>query len=198
MQVQYLHNHNLLELDGAPRWLTIKGGRYVLSLILFSVITTLKFHLSLGSKKYVNTILSSLPENCLHLSTPVHAVRSTESGRVLLTTMNGRTEEFDHVILATHADTTLSILQAGGGVSIDEERILGGFEWHQNEVVVHSDTKVRKMMHQLMPCRPFSSLFFLPKLMPKSPSAWSSWNYIARSNIDKKGIHKPNHDYASL
>jgi Flavin containing amine oxidoreductase len=146
MQVQYLHNHNLLQVVGAPSWLTIKDGRHVLSLILFFIVRGLNFNLSPCSQQYVNTILSSLSKSSLHLSTPIHAVRTTESGHVLLTSTDGRTEEFDHVIMATHADTTLSILKAGGGVSIDEERILGGFEWNRNEAVVHSDTKVRKMM----------------------------------------------------
>ncbi len=28
-QVQFLHNHHLLQLIGKPSWLTIFGGRYV-------------------------------------------------------------------------------------------------------------------------------------------------------------------------
>jgi predicted NAD/FAD-binding protein len=102
----------------------------------------LGFEPSPGSQQYVQTILSSLPKSSLHLSTPVRAVQTTESGKILLTTADGKSEEFDHVIMATHTDTTLSILKEGGGVSAQEAKILGSFEWNRNEAVVHSDAKV--------------------------------------------------------
>jgi predicted NAD/FAD-binding protein len=129
----------------------------------------------------------------LHLSTAIKSVQTLESGKVLLTTESGHAEEFDHVIMATHTDVTLNILKAGGGVSADEERILGGFEWNKNEAVVHSDTSV---------CT-FSTLHFLHhltslQLMPKIPQVWSCWNYITKSGVSEDGAFKANHDAASL
>ena len=94
------------------------------------------------SKTYVDTILSALPPNAVRMSSPVQSVRTLESGKVLLTTASGRSEEYDHVIMACHADTTLAILRAGGGVTREEENILGGFQWNKNVAVIHSDTKV--------------------------------------------------------
>ena len=94
------------------------------------------------SKTYVDTILSALPPNASRLSTPVHSVRTLESGKVLLTTANGESEEYDHVIMACHADASLAILRAGGGVTKEEDNILGGFQWNKNTAVIHSDSKV--------------------------------------------------------
>ena len=90
----------------------------------------------------MDTILSALPPNAVRMSSPVQSVRTLESGKVLLTTAGGRSEEYDHVIMACHADATLAILRAGGGVTSEEENILGGFQWSKNVAVIHSDTKV--------------------------------------------------------
>ena len=94
------------------------------------------------SKTYVDTILSALPPNALRLSSPVQSVRTLDSGKVLLTTVSGKSEEYDHVIMACHADASLAILRAGGGVTREEESILGGFQWNKNVAVIHSDPKV--------------------------------------------------------
>lgn len=70
---------------------------------------------------------------------------------------DGRTDIFDHVILATHGDQALSLL---GSSATDEERsILSCFKTSQNEVVLHSD-----LTH-----------------MPQRRKAWSSWNYMTLS-----------------
>ena len=94
------------------------------------------------SKTYVETILSELNPNALHLSTPVASVRTLESGKVLLTTASGKSEEYDHVVMACHADVSLNILREGGGVTKEEEEILGGFQWNKNVAVIHSDPGV--------------------------------------------------------
>jgi hypothetical protein len=90
----------------------------------------------------VDTVLSALPPGALRLSSPVHSVRTLESGKVLLTTVGGKSEEYDHVVMACHADASLAILRAGGGVTNEEESILGGFQWNKNVAVIHSDPKV--------------------------------------------------------
>jgi predicted NAD/FAD-binding protein len=132
-----MNNHYLLQLTGDSKWLTIEGGARV----------------------YVDAITSSLPEGSLRLSTKVVSVKTMESGRVLLATADGGTEAYDHVILACHSDTSLAILKAGG-ISEEEERILGGFQWSKSQVVLHSDEK----------------------LMPIRRAAWSCWNHLASSS----------------
>lgn len=123
----------------------------------------------------MKTILSSLPDSQLHLSTPIASIRNSGSS-VELTTASGQSSTYDHIILACHSDTALSILRAGGDVTKDEETILGMFEWNRNTVVVHNDIQ----------------------LMPKARSAWSCWNYLTYSQVDEKGIRKANSDKVSL
>lgn len=55
-------------------------------------------------------------------------------------------EHFDHVILATHSDTALSICRNGGGVTAEEEEVLGRFKWSENECILHYDEQVRACM----------------------------------------------------
>ena len=93
----------------------------------------------------MDTILSALPPNALRLSSPVLSVQTLESGKVLLTTANGKSEEYDHVIMACHADASLAILKAGGEVTREEESILGGFQWNKNVAVIHSDIRVSSL-----------------------------------------------------
>ncbi|KAF7325352.1 Amino-oxidase domain-containing protein [Mycena venus] len=153
--IQFMNNHHLLQITGKPSWLTLEGG----------------------SRVYVNKILSKLPPSHLHLSTPVKCV-STKVGAstVQLTSSSGATETYDHVIFACHSDTVLSILQAGEGMTADEQEILNMFQWNRNEAVLHSDVN----------------------LMPRSRLAWSCWNYLTQSVVDAQGDRKANSDQVSL
>lgn len=105
------------------------------------------------SRTYVKKILSKLPASQLHLSTPIRAAKSIpisingagsgQTHQVELTTASGETQTFDHVILACHTDTTVGILEVGGGTTPEEARILGAFGWNRNEAVLHCDERVR-------------------------------------------------------
>ncbi|TFY55666.1 hypothetical protein EVG20_g9232 [Dentipellis fragilis] len=155
--IRFMENHHLLQLTGRPSWLTIRGG----------------------SKQYVNTIIDKLPKPQLHLSTPVVSIHSERapdgsSGfKVVLKTALGATETYDHVILACHSDQALKILSGPTG---EEARILGGFRWSQNEVVVHADED----------------------LMPRDKSTWSCWNYLTSSTHDSRGGKKANVNEVAL
>lgn len=100
-----------------------------------------------SSHHYVNQILQRLPESQLHLSSKINCVSSVpskNSGPTLeLVTDNDEKYLYDHVIFACHSDDALRILQAGDGFEEDEARILESFEWNKNEVLLHSDTRVR-------------------------------------------------------
>ena len=93
------------------------------------------------SKKHVDTILSKLPAEQLHLSSPVHAVSSGEGKSILMTERLWQREtfEFDHIIFACHVDDALRILDAGSGATPEEREILGAFRWNRSDVWVHSD-----------------------------------------------------------
>ena len=107
----------------------------------YSTSLILIFCLFFSSKKYVDSILSRLPAERLHLSTPVHAVSSVEDNAILVTA-KGKRETFDHTIFACHTDDALRILDAGSGATPEEREILGAFRWTKNDVWLHSDTSV--------------------------------------------------------
>ncbi|KII86705.1 hypothetical protein PLICRDRAFT_113438 [Plicaturopsis crispa FD-325 SS-3] len=154
--IRFMNNHHLLQVTGKPSWLTLQGG----------------------SRVYVDSILSQLPKGNLHLSTPVTAVSTKPDGsrQVELTTADGQTSIYDHVIMACHSDTTLSILKAGEGLTADEQDVLGSFSWNQNSAVLHSDVK----------------------LLPRRRIAWACWNYLSTSGVDAQGKHKANADTVAL
>ncbi|KAL0470816.1 hypothetical protein QR685DRAFT_265084 [Neurospora intermedia] len=147
--IRFLWNHHLLSTVAArPDWLTIPTG----------------------SKGYIDTVMNGFPSNHLHLKSEVTRVSNEPDGRVRLHIKGGRSEVFDHVILATHGDQAYSIIRDS---ATDEERdILRNFRTSDNVAVLHSDTS----------------------LMPQAPRAWSSWNYLTRSspvtgrNIDQVSL----------
>ncbi|TRM60581.1 hypothetical protein BD626DRAFT_407170 [Schizophyllum amplum] len=157
--IRFMRNHHLLQVTGKPKWLTIQGG----------------------SINYVKQILSKLPADQLHLSTPVQSIRSLPESRVELRTAAGAVEIYDRVIMACHSDTARSILEAGGaaeegGITARERDILGIFKWNKNECILHHDER----------------------LMPRSKPAWSCWNYLTSSVVDADGNVLPNEPRISL
>jgi uncharacterized protein len=127
----FLDNHGLLDLGNRPLWRTVAGG----------------------SRAYVRRLASSLPD--VRTDTPVLSI---DRGRdeVTVRTADGTAARYDHVVLATHADTTLDIL--GEDASALERRVLRSFRYQRNIAVLHRD----------------------PSFMPVRRRAWSSWNYLAR------------------
>ena len=136
--VRFLWNHHLLStVTARPRWKTIDGGAI----------------------QYIKAVMKEFPEQRVHLQTRVDGLVSSQDGSVILRTSNGQTELFDHVILATHGDQALQIMDK---VATEEERnILAGFKTSRNVAVMHSDLS----------------------LMPKRRIAWSAWNYITESGL---------------
>ncbi|MDE1157095.1 MAG: NAD(P)/FAD-dependent oxidoreductase [Neorhizobium sp.] len=128
--VRFCSNHGLLELWNRPVWRTVEGG----------------------SRQYVRRMTESFADR-IELSNPVRSLRRI-GGRVEVIDGRGQARLFDDVVIATHADQALSLLQDADG---EERRILGAFHYARNEAVLHTDID----------------------LMPKRRGAWSSWNYIA-------------------
>jgi predicted NAD/FAD-binding protein len=125
--LQFLSNHGLIRLNDRPQWRTVSGG----------------------SRRYVERAVAGVDE--VLLGHPVVGVERT-ADRVTVRDARGGRREFDHIVLATHADTSLAIL--GDGATPAERSIVGSFRYATNRAVVHSD----------------------PSLMPERRRAWSSWN----------------------
>lgn len=124
--LRFFNNHGLLNLIDRPQWYVVKGG----------------------SRSYIPALTAPLKD--IRLNTPVLGIRRHLTG-VIITTPAGE-ETFDEVVLACHSDQALRLLT---DASAKEQEVLAGLEYRDNEVVLHTDTR----------------------LLPKEPRAWASWNY---------------------
>jgi len=127
----FLHfcaNHGLLAVSNRPQWRTVKGG----------------------AREYVKKLLASLPD--VRLGCPVRQVRR-HADRVELATDHG-TERFDEVVLATHTDQSLAMLERP---SVEERAVLKAIPYQANTAVLHTDER----------------------LLPRRRRAWASWNFHA-------------------
>lgn len=126
--VQFCANHGLLSLTNRPQWRTVSGG----------------------SARYIEAMQSTRPF-AVRLNSPVRRLERLRD-EVIVEIGGGLGERFDHVIVATHADQALSMLDEPSSA---EREILGAFEFQRNEAVLHSDMS----------------------LLPRRRRAWASWNY---------------------
>jgi predicted NAD/FAD-binding protein len=128
--IRFCHNHGLMQVSNRPQWWTVQGG----------------------ARNYVEKITATIADKRLY--TPVRRIERdpgiAENGVRIIT--DARTETFDKVILATHSDQSLALLQAP---SRDERRALGAIRYQPNRAVLHTDTSV----------------------LPTRRKAWAAWNY---------------------
>lgn len=123
----FCRNHGLLQLKNRPQWLTIANR----------------------SHDYVAQLMHPLRDR-IFLNSPVHEVRRINKGVRL--SLDDRQVDYDHVVLASHADQSLRILK---DASQTEQEILSGFPYQSNTAVLHTDVSI----------------------LPKRQRAWASWNY---------------------
>ena len=137
--IRFCHNHGLIQVNNRPQWYTVAGG----------------------ARHYVEKILADIADK--RLNTPVLRIER-DAHSVTLQTHNG-SERFDQVILASHADQSLSMLAEP---TPQEVATLGAIRYHPNRAVLHTDTSV----------------------MPKKKLAWAAWNYerAAHSNTESTRV----------
>ncbi len=135
--VRFCDNHGLLQLLDRPIWRTVMGG----------------------SRAYVSRLRKDFRGRII-TNQPVHGVRRVPEG-VVLAHGEGKTSHFDHVVIATHADQALAMLEQPG---VAERNLLGAFRYSQNTAVLHGDVR----------------------LMPQRRVAWAAWNYLADRRAGEK------------
>ncbi|MCH1929011.1 FAD-dependent oxidoreductase [Shewanella sp. A25] len=125
--IRFFEHHGLLNISDRPQWYVLKGG----------------------SCSYIPDLIAPFKDN-IRLNSPVTTIERNGDGVKLL--VNGEWHTFDEVILACHSDQALKMLSEP---TPTEKAILGDLEYQNNEVVLHTDTRI----------------------LPTRRAAWASWNY---------------------
>jgi uncharacterized protein len=135
--LRFCHNHGLVQITNRPQWYTVTGG----------------------ARHYVDAIVGKLSD--ARLNSPVRQVLRDADGVRIVT--DGRVEHFDKVVMATHSDQALALLQ---DTSAAERATLGALRYQDNHAVLHTDASV----------------------LPQLDTAWAAWNYSAhRDHRDLTG-----------
>lgn len=130
----FMANHGMLTVGGSHQWYTLVGG----------------------SRSYVDAAVKGVGEVRLGVAVTGVSVGSTATagGRpVTLRFAGGSLERFDRVVVATHPDQALSILERP---TETQRRVLGAFRYSRNAVTLHKH----------------------PDVLPRRPHARASWNYL--------------------
>jgi len=136
--IRFFQNHGMMRVFGRGLWRTVKGGSGV----------------------YVERLTASIAGQ-IRTGVKVSGVRRDASG-VELRLADGSTERYDEVVIATHGDHALALLD---DPSAEEQRLLQAFRYTRNLAVLHTD----------------------PALMPRRRAAWTSWNHIGRRSAPEEG-----------
>jgi predicted NAD/FAD-binding protein len=131
--LRFLSNHGMLGVTTHFQWRTIKGG----------------------SREYVRRLIASYADR-IRYDSAVRAVRRGEGGATV-TLEDGGQFEFDRVVMATHANDTLRLLE---DATAEEKDLLSLYAYQPNRAVLHSD----------------------PSVLPVRAAAHAAWNY----EVDEK------------
>jgi predicted NAD/FAD-binding protein len=108
--LRFCHNHGLLQINGRPKWRTVRGG----------------------GREYVRRLAAGLSD--VRLATPVRQIRRIAAG-VEVDSDRG-CERFDHAVLGCHSDQALQMLS---DADAGERCVLGSVRYQPNRVVLHTD-----------------------------------------------------------
>ena len=130
--VNFFNNHSLFNFFNRPQWKFVKGG----------------------SHQYIKKIISN---NFFNNETNKEIKKILRiDNKITLIFNNGEQLVVDKIVLATHADQALNLLD---NPSSKETEILSKFNYSKNYAYLHSDDK----------------------FMPKRKKTWSSWNFIGQN-----------------
>ena len=136
----FFKNHQLINFIIRPKWRTVKNG----------------------SKQYVDKIIGKLKlnkKNRILLNVNIKSIY--KKNKEINIKFDNKTETFDKIVMATHPDQTINLIENLDNKSKD---VLSKFKYQKNTVYLHSDTN----------------------LMPQNRKTWSSWNYLSTEQIINK------------
>lgn len=125
--LRFWKNHGFLAVEKRKQWRTVCGG----------------------AKSYVEKITAPFRDQ-IQINNPVKSVTRTPQGIEVYS--EHETKYYDLVILATHGDDSLKLLE---DPTPTESKILSAFKYQPNTAVMHTDASV----------------------MPMNKPCWASWNY---------------------
>ena len=139
--LKFFQNHGLFKLKNRPQWFTVSNR----------------------SRSYVQNILSKISgEHFKNYN--VNKIKSKSSGIDLYYGGESEFFNYDKVVIATHADEALSIID---NPTNEEKEILSKFSYRENIAYIHTDKTA----------------------MPKNKKAWSSWNSsLKKDEVNKNSI----------
>ena len=133
--IRFFKNHGLLDITNRPQWWVIKNG----------------------SNQYVKEIIKPFKEN-IKLNTKISSIKRKNNG--VEVSYGDNKEFFDSVIIATHSDQALSLID---DLTDKESDILSKIKYQKNTALLHTDTSI----------------------LPNRKIAWSSWNYLINHDQEK-------------
>jgi len=132
--LKFFQNHGLFKLKNRPQWYTVSNR----------------------SKTYVNKVLSKISGEYFK-NYKINKIKRISKGVQIYYGGSSEFFDYDKVILATHADEALSLIEN----PLEEEKsILSNFNYRENLAIIHTDQNV----------------------MPKNKHVWSSWNSSVNKN----------------
>jgi len=134
--LDFFRNHGLLSLKNRPTWKTVVGG----------------------SHSYVKRFMENF-QGTLNLEAGVQSIVRNDD-QIELQHHDGTRTNFDRVVVATHADQALRLLDKP---SAEETRLLSPWQYQENKTVLHTDSS----------------------LLPPLEKARSAWNFRRLANGDK-------------
>ena len=134
--VNFFNNHSLFNFFNRPKWKFVKGG----------------------SHQYIKKIISmNLFKN--ETNKEIIKILRTDT-KISLIINNDAQFVVDKIVLATHADQALNLLE---NPSSKEFEILSKFNYSKNYAYLHSDKR----------------------FMPKRKKTWSSWNFLGKTTSEE-------------
>jgi predicted NAD/FAD-binding protein len=126
--MQFFHNHGLLTVNDRPQWRTVVGG----------------------SCSYIEKMKAEWKNVKIRTGVDISGIRRDHGVEIFFDGF--KAEHFDEVVLATHADQAIKLVQ---DPSDAEQQTLGCWNYTKSRTLLHTDESV----------------------MPPLRKVWSSWNF---------------------
>ena len=133
--LKFFQNHGLFKLKNRPQWYTVSNR----------------------SRTYVNKILNKISGEH-YKNYKINLIKRHKENIEIFYGEKNEFFSYDKVVIATHADEALSILE---NPTEDEKTLLSNFKYKSNLAVIHTDKNQ----------------------MPRNKKAWSSWNAKLNKNV---------------